>query len=113
MKEQRKCPRKIADQVLEVSDQITGTQVGRVVNISAEGLMLISQEPIVIDSVYQLNLLLPDSNGRQTKISFGAVAVWTTDATQPDSFWSGFSIIDISSDDMQLIDRLILDWHSV
>jgi len=113
MKEQRKSPRKIANQVLEVSDQITGTQIGRVVNITAEGLMLLSEEPIVIDSVYQLDLLLPDSKGGQTKISFGAEAVWTTDATQPDSFWTGFRIIDISSDDVLLIDGLILDWYAV
>lgn len=112
MKEQRKSPRKIANQVLEVSDQITGTQIGRVVNISAEGLMLLSQEPIVTDSVYQLDMMLPNPDGNESKISFGAEAVWTTEATQPDSFWTGFRIIDISNDDVLLIDELILDWYS-
>ncbi len=112
MIEQRKSPRKIADQVLEVSDQITGTQIGRVVNISAEGLMLLSQEPIVTGSVYQLEMTLPGPDGSSQYISFGAEAVWTTEATQPESFWTGFRIIDISGEDVLSIDNLIMDWHS-
>lgn len=113
MKEKRKSTRKIADQVLEVSDQITGTQIGRVVNISAEGLMLLSQEPIVTGSVYQLRMDLPGQNGEDKQVAFGAEAVWTSEATQPDSFWTGFRIIDISSEDVLSIDDLILHWHAV
>ncbi|MEJ2455032.1 MAG: PilZ domain-containing protein [Candidatus Thiodiazotropha sp.] len=112
MIEKRKSPRKIADEVLEVSDQITGTQIGRVVNISAEGLMLLSQEPIVTGSVYQLEMILSGSDGSSQQISFGAEAVWTTEATQPESFWTGFRIIDISGEDVLSIDNLIMDWHS-
>jgi hypothetical protein len=112
MIEKRKSPRKVADEVLEVSDQITGTQIGRVVNISAEGLMLLSQEPIVTGSVYQLEMTLSEHDGSSRQISFGAEAVWTTEASQPESFWTGFRIIDISGDDVLSIDNLIMDWHS-
>jgi len=112
MKEQRKSPRKIANQILEVSDQITGTQIGRVVNISAEGLMLLSQEPFLVGSVYQLDLVLPGTSDEESKVSFGAEAVWTLEAMQPESFWTGFRIIDISNEDVLRIDDLILDWHS-
>ena len=57
--EKRKTLRKIANEILEVTDQITGTHLGRVVNISAEGLMLLSSSPIDTGSVYQLDLRLP------------------------------------------------------
>lgn len=113
MKEQRKATRKIANEVLEVSDQITGTQVGRVVNISAEGLMLLSQEPILVGSVYQLDLVLQGTSDGESKVSFGAEAVWSLEATQPDSYWTGFRIIDISNDDVLRIDELILGWHTM
>ena len=112
MIEKRKSPRKIADEVLEVSDQITGTQIGRVVNISAEGLMLLSQEPIVTGSLYQLEMVMPGEDGSDKLVSFGAEAVWTTEASQPESFWTGFRIIDISSDDVLSIDDLIMHWHA-
>lgn len=111
MNDQRKTPRKTTNQVLEVTDQITGVQIGRVVNISAEGLMLLGQESIIAGSVYQLELPLKSSKGALTKISFGAEAVWTMEATQPESFWTGFHIIDISNEDLLLIDELIINWH--
>jgi hypothetical protein len=112
MIEKRKAPRKIADEVLQVSDQITGTHIGRIVNISAEGLMLLSSEPIVMGSVYQLEMEIPEGDGDVKRIAFGAEAVWTTEATQPDSYWTGFRIIDISSEGVLIIDNLILEWHS-
>lgn len=112
MIEKRKAPRKIADEVLQVSDQITGTHIGRIVNISAEGLMLLSHEPIVMGSVYQLEMEIPEGGGDMQRIAFGAEAVWTTEATQPDSYWTGFRIIDISSEGVLIIDNLILEWHS-
>ncbi|MCU7844947.1 MAG: PilZ domain-containing protein [Candidatus Thiodiazotropha sp. (ex Monitilora ramsayi)] len=108
MKEQRKSPRKIADEVLEVTDQITGIQIGRVVNISADGLMLLSEEPVVAGSVFKMNMVLP---GEGKKVSFRAEAVWSTEATQPNSYWTGLHIIDISPEDVLEIDKLILDWN--
>ncbi len=112
MIDKRNSTRKIANEILEVCDQITGTQIGRVVNISAEGLMLLSQEPIVTGSVYQLEMTLPADADETTRITFGAEAVWTTETSQPDSFWTGFRIIDISAEGVLIIDELILDWHS-
>jgi hypothetical protein len=112
MSEKRKNPRKIADEVLEVSDQHTNTRLGRVVNISAEGLMLISSESFAQGSVYALDLLLPRLIKNHSKISFGAEVVWSTPATQPGSHWTGFHIIDASEDDVLTIDELILDWHT-
>ncbi|MCG7976847.1 MAG: PilZ domain-containing protein [Candidatus Thiodiazotropha endolucinida] len=112
MQEQRHSPRKVANEVLIITDQITGSHIGRVVNISAEGLMLLSDEAMVTGSVYQLDLILPIPKNDQKKISFTAEAVWCTEASQPDSFWSGFHIIDINPDDVLIIDELILDWHS-
>lgn len=113
MIEKRKSPRKVADEVLQVSDKITGSYIGRVVNISAEGLMLLSHEPIVMGSVYQLEMDIPEGGGDVKRVGFGAEAVWTTEATQPDSYWTGFRIIDISGEDVLSIDDLIMEWHSV
>jgi hypothetical protein len=112
MQEQRHSQRKVANEVLIIADQITETQIGRVVNISAEGLMLLSNEPMVTGSVYQLDLILPTQKNDQDKISFAAEAVWCTEASQPESFWSGFHIIEIATEDILIIDELILDWKS-
>ncbi len=112
MQEKRHSPRKVADQILDVSDQITGNPIGRVVNISAEGFMLLSEEPVVTGSIYQLMLETPKSQGDKAPIKFGAEAVWCTEATQPNSYWSGFHIIDIDNEDVLSIDQMVLDWYS-
>jgi len=112
MTDQRKIPRKIADDVLEVSDQHTNSTLGQVVNISAEGLMLMSDEPFSVGSVYELDLRLPRLVKGHSKVSFGAEVIWTTPASQPGSYWSGFRIIDVSEEDVLTIDELILDWHT-
>jgi hypothetical protein len=111
MIEKRKSIRKVADEVLEVSDKITGSLIGQVVNISADGLMLLSHEPIVTGSIYQLEMKIPNANGARNPITFGAEAVWTTEASQPETFWTGFRIIDISSESELSIDQLTLEWH--
>jgi hypothetical protein len=112
MQEQRHSQRKVANELLIIADQITGIHIGRVVNISAEGLMLLSDEPMVTGSLYQLDLILPNSMNGQEKISFAAEAVWCTEASQPESYWSGFHIIEITTEDVLIIDKLILDWKS-
>jgi hypothetical protein len=111
MKEKRKLPRKIADDVLEVCDQHTNSILGKVVNISAEGLMLISDEPYTTGAVYELDLMFPRLIKGHSKVSFGAEVVWSIPASQPGSHWSGFRIIDVAEDDVLTIDDLILDWH--
>jgi hypothetical protein len=112
MQEKRHSQRKVANEILIIVDQITGNQIGRVVNISSEGLMLLSDEPMVTGSVYQLDLLLPNPVRDQQKVAFAAEAVWCTEASQPESYWSGFHIIDIANEDVLIIDELILDWHT-
>jgi hypothetical protein len=112
MREQRQTPRTVVDQILEVNDQVTGTSLGRVVNISAEGFMLLSEEPVITGSVYQLSLIAPQPSEMKEPIKFGAEVVWCTEASQPESYWSGFHIIDISNDDALMIDEMIISWHS-
>jgi hypothetical protein len=112
MQEQRQSPRKVADHVLEIHDQITGNVLGRIVNISAEGFMLLSQEPMLSGTEYQLTLLDPASTNKQNSVNFSAEAVWSTEASHPESFWSGFRITEISKDDVLFIDRLVIEWNS-
>jgi hypothetical protein len=112
MQELRNSPRKVADQILLVSDQITGTPIGRVVNISAEGFMLLSEEPVITGSIYQLNLTEPQCTKKENPIRFSAEAVWSAEASQPDSYWSGFHIIDIDSADILYINELTLQWQT-
>jgi hypothetical protein len=109
MEEHRKSTRKIANEVLEVTDQITSMQIGRVVNISSDGLMILSEEPMLAGSVLKMNMTLPFGD---SKVSFQAEVVWSSEATQPDSYWSGLHITEISPENVLEIDKLILEWNT-
>ncbi|MBL3526541.1 MAG: PilZ domain-containing protein [gamma proteobacterium endosymbiont of Lamellibrachia anaximandri] len=113
MVEHRILPRKIANEVLEVLDQITATYMGQVVNITVEGFMLLSANPIKTGSIYQLDMRLPYLVKGHSKISFGAEALWCSEAAQPDTYWTGFRIIDISDEVTTVIDTMIMDWASI
>jgi c-di-GMP-binding flagellar brake protein YcgR len=110
MVEKRKLSRKIANDRLVIKDQISGSKVGTVVNISAAGFMLLSEKAIKTGNIYQFDLLMPQLVEQHSQISFGAEALWCSEAAQAGSYWTGFQIIDISSRDEAIISKLIEGW---
>ncbi len=109
MSNKRKQIRKVANIVLETSDHHTGVSLGQVVNITTEGLLLISREPIAIDTVFQMDVHLTNPIGT---LSFGATALWSSPARQEGSFWTGFHIIDISQEVLKAIEEMVEDWQA-
>ena len=51
---------------LRVFDRETGEKLGHVVDISAEGMMLVSESAIDVDRDYKLQMRLPDEEDRPT-----------------------------------------------
>ena len=111
MVEKRSIPRRNPSTIIEVFDEISGKNLGHVANLSSEGLMLVSREPIPLSSILQLAIpVVPSADGRD-KVCFGAESVWTSQADDEGRyFWSGFSIIDISGEAADFIDRWIEGW---
>lgn len=109
MDNKRKQVRKVAHIVLEISDHHTGASLGQVVNITTEGLLLISRAPIAIDAVFQMDMHLTEP---PNTTSFGATALWSSPARQEGCFWTGFHIIDISPEVRQTIDQMVEDWQA-
>jgi len=109
MDNKRKQARKVANIILEASDHHTGQSLGQIVNITTEGLLLISREPIAIDTVFQMDMHLTDP---VETLSFGATALWSSPARQEGRFWTGFHIIDISQDTIKVIEEMVEDWQT-
>ena len=88
----------------QVTDVLTGTTLGEVLNISSEGLMLASPVPICEGSIYQVDIRcqLQDMG----RISAGIECLWT-DPHGNGGTLAGFQIIDISDEDQQNLYRLL------
>lgn len=112
MSDKRRLARKVANIILEISDHNTGSRLGQVVNVTTEGLLLISKKPIAVDAVFQMDMHLNESVGDVEKITFGATALWSSPARQAESYWTGFHIIDISPETSAIIEQMVNDWET-
>ena len=112
MIDNRRLIRKVANAILEITDHNTGTSLGQVVNITREGFLLISREPITIDAIFQMDMHLHQPIDNIEKITFGASSLWSSQARQADSFWTGFNIIDISPESIATIEQMTKGWQA-
>ncbi len=110
--DRRHLPRKIASQRIRVRDINTNRHLGELVNLSSEGLMLISSQPVESNLVFQLDLELKIPHLDQNHLRLGVESLWCSAANQAQHFWSGFRIIDVSLDTIELIESLIDDWET-
>jgi len=97
--EQRRAMRKAALAPIEVSDALTGENLGRIGNLSRNGMMLIGRRTLTADALYQLRFHLPDRDGRMRLLEAGVHEQWSEPAAVPGQHWAGLRIIALSEND--------------
>ena len=108
MIEHRRSPRKPPGVIIQVTNTLTGDVIGRLGNISAEGMMLVANKPTIEDALYQVLFHLPDEHGRLHPVEVGVHEQWSEEASVPGQQWVGFRIIDIAPADSVVL----RDWLS-
>ncbi len=107
--EKRRVERKYLAFYLRVFDGMGSKVVGHLVNISSNGLMLLSDFPIPVNEEYVLRMCLPAALVEKGEITFNAVSRWCKNDTNPDFYLAGFQLHDISlslkNDILALIDE--------
>ena len=81
--------------------------MGHLVDVSPEGVMLISEEPIETRTLFQLKMTLPEEMDQRRELIFNAESLWCRPDANPDFFDTGFRLKDMASGDILLIERLI------
>ena len=61
---------------LKVFNRFTDKPMGYLGNVCEDGLMLISQLPLLVDANFELRLKLPDSDGRVQVVDLTARCLW-------------------------------------
>jgi hypothetical protein len=93
---------------LRIYDQSDGSVLGHVIDISEEGLMLLSEAPIELNKDFDLTLELPATdNKKREKISLKAHSIWKSPDANPALFDTGFSLIDPDKGAIEVIKKLI------
>ena len=112
MQDRRRIPRKLADEIIDVFDTNRGQPLGRLVNLSTEGMMLVSTEKEIPEGIFQIELVLERPHRERDRVSMGIESLWTAPGNAPELRWTGFRIIDISLEAQDFIDDLISEWRA-
>lgn len=103
MVEHRRAPRRRAEEVIQVTNAITGEAFGRIGNLSIDGVMLVTERPAREDALYQFTFQLPDERGRLQQVEIGMHEQWTESASVAGQHWIGLRFIDLSPEDHALV----------
>ncbi len=104
VEELRKSERIDVTEVVRVIDRPADREIGKLVNISEDGLMILTAEPIGEDVIMQL--LLRFESEPDNPISIGVESLWAHSNNDNSQFWTGFAIIDISDADKSRIQQM-------
>ena len=77
---------------LRVYNSVTDKPIGFLGNVSEDGLMLISQLPMMLGAEFRLRLKIPASDGCQQVIDLNACCLWCQEDATPLHYDAGFSL---------------------
>ncbi len=86
---------------IAVTEQMSGRELGQLVNFSDEGIMLMGSEAIAENSVLQLSLSFDPGVGTEEPINLGVESLWCHASEDGSCHWTGCYIIDISEQDLE------------
>jgi hypothetical protein len=95
---------------LQVIERNADRFFGRLVNISSEGVMIVTDRPIDKDVILQLRLLLPEEACGKTDMNFDACCMWSKKDVNPRYYVSGFQMLDVTEREVETIVNLIVDY---
>lgn len=107
MRETRKLKRKQTYTFLGVYDRNTNQFVGRLVDMTKEGVKLRSMAAMETNAVFQFRLDLPfDINGSK-EIVFNARSIWCNKCSDSGQYNIGFQVQDVPQTEVARIDLLL------
>ncbi|VVN83033.1 PilZ domain-containing protein [Pseudomonas fluorescens] len=91
---------------LRVFNSVTDKPIGFLGNVSEDGLMLISQLPMMIGADFDLRLKIPMAGGCHQVIDLNACCLWCHEDTTPHHYDAGFCVQQAPPEYGQLVDAL-------
>jgi len=105
--EQRRTTRRHLVFYSRVFDGMSSRVLGHLMDISSEGLMLLSDGPVEVNEEYRLRMRLPKKVSGSDEIVFGAVSRWCRQDENPDFYVIGFQIQDMNDETRRSVADLI------
>jgi len=110
-KQKRKADRKALIYYLEVFERESGQIIGRTIDLTADGIQLVSETLLEVGKVYELNMQLPKEIQSVSEILFNSRCVRSEKDRQSGYFYSGLQFKDREPSYKDIIERLISDYE--
>jgi len=81
--------------------------LGHLVDLTTEGMMIISENPIPLGQTYNLRMQIPTENNLTRMVALTVQSLWTKKDVNPDFHDTGFKLINPSKHTVNAIKSLI------
>jgi hypothetical protein len=81
----------------DLTDQVNGNKLGELINLSAGGMMLITERDLEVESLHQVECRAVGPGGKQISFGAGILVLWKSETSQRQTYWVGLQIIDIDA----------------
>lgn len=106
MRTQRRIERHQLPYYLKVFNSFTDKPMGYIGNISLDGMMLISQLPMLVGARFDMRLKIPGQDGLMHNIDFYGTCQWSHEDVTPGTYDSGFALVAPPTEYVELVEAL-------
>ena len=92
---------------LKVYNDTKGEMLGHLLDLTTEGIKLISEAPIAVESEFNLTMELPNDDDQYQHISFKARSIWSKPDSDPHFHYTGLQLIDAEESVVATLGELI------
>jgi len=107
MLEKRKLNRRHLIYYLAVMEQGTDISIGFVVDITQQGIMVMSSMPLAVDRVYHLKMLVNEDDAKHKYLYFDASSKWCNKSPNSDFYDTGFELLNLDTSAFGELDAII------
>lgn len=106
-REGRNYPRKKMFKEMVLFNRETGSNIGRLLNISIDGFKLVTRQALEEGKRFQLSVILPEQISGVSTLSFNARNVWIQEQDQAGEYHVGFQYIDLNEANQNIVKALL------
>lgn len=106
MRNLRRIDRHQLPSYLKVFNRITDRPMGYIGNVSLEGLLLISELPMLVGGCFDMRIKIPGCDGHQQYIDFSATCKWSREDVTPGGYDSGFCLVSAPAEYTEMVEAL-------
>ena len=92
---------------LRVFDQDTGSLLGHLVDISTEGMKMVSEMPIPVEQEFRFKMEVSLEHSTAQELFLDAYSLWCNRDANPDFFATGFRLVNPERAAIRVISALI------